>query len=285
MLRSETLVTTDELTIRRFDHPPGEHHHDPDVEHASDWAIVFVRAGGFVVSVGRSRRNLVPGSVLVTHPGMAFQCRHLTTCPDDVCLSIAFDESALAGRTDAWMFRPWTMRTTATPRLALAQHRLSRATAVRESFAMERWALAALEAMADESARGMSRGPYRAAPQDLEAVVLTCRAIEADPAAPRQIADRAREVGMTTARLTHAFRRHVGRSPHRYVIEQRLVLAAGRLQSGDSVSAAALASGFGNLSHFCRSFHAALRVRPSAWRAQSPSESRRKVQDMLRGHR
>ncbi len=285
MIRTTILATTTELSVGRFDHPPGEPHHDPDLEHGAGWGIAFVRAGRFDVSVRGDRLQLEPGSVLLSHPGLAFRCHHHERCPDDVCLAIEFDEAAVAGLEDAWTRSGRNARVHASPRLALAQHRLARAAAARDAFNLERWALAALDALVSEGAVTGRRGPYARSPRDLEAVLVTCRAIEADPAAQIRIADRARQVGMTAARLTHAFRRYLGASPHQFVLAQRLAFAARRLQGGASVSATSLDSGFDNLSHFCRTFQRALGARPSAWRRLPAGESRRKVQSLLRGAR
>lgn len=136
--------------------------------------------------------------------------------------------------------------------------------------------LAALRALSAD------RGAYSARVRDLDAIVATCRAIEADPVARRSIAQRARDVGLTGTRLTHGFRRYVGLSPHRYVVRWRLAAAAALLEAGHTVSDSCYRSGFENLSHFCRTFQRALGIRPKAWRALQSREMRRKVQDLLR---
>lgn len=81
----------------RFDHPPHEAHHDPEREVAGGWAIAFVRAGAFEVVLEGSRHRLVEGSVFLTHPGLEFRCGHDGPCPDDVCLTVAFEPEAIAG--------------------------------------------------------------------------------------------------------------------------------------------------------------------------------------------
>jgi AraC-like DNA-binding protein len=115
----------------------------------------------------------------------------------------------------------------------------------------------------------------------VDLVVAACRAIESDPTRRESVAGRARDLGLTSTRLTHAFRRYLGISPHQYVIRHRLAASAALLDEGSSVSDSCWRSGFENLSHFCRSFQLAFGVRPSAWTRQSLPEKRRKVQAFL----
>jgi AraC-like DNA-binding protein len=279
--RYSLLHSTADLSVRRFDHPPHTEHHDPDLEVAERWAIAFVRAGSFDVIVNGERHRLVEGSVFLTRPGLSFRCAHHESCPDDVCLSIAFEPGAVAGWEHAWARAGWVARAVPTPRVAHAQARLARAVDDAESFELERWSLATLSALAGDSTDDRARGHYAPRRADIDAVVEACLAMDADPTSRRSVADRAREVGFTGASLTHAFRRYLGISPHRYVVRRRLAAGAGLLDEGRSVSESCWRSGFENLSHYCRSFQRALGVRPSTWRRLSSAERRRKVQDML----
>src|SRR5690606_32479175 len=141
-----------------------------------------------------------------------------------------------------------------TPRLAHVHLRLGAAADAGDRFEMERWALATLTALRADARNDRARGRYAARQSDLDAVVATCRAIEASPETNRSVADLARDVGLTSTRLTHCFRRYVGLSPHRYVIRWRLASAAALLDRGAGVSETCWRSGFENLSHFCRTF-------------------------------
>jgi AraC-like DNA-binding protein len=165
----------------------------------------------------------------------------------------------------------------------MVQRRLTAAVEGDNGFEAERWAVAALGALTAGSLDARSRGHYTPSASQIEAVVTTCRAIEASPARPLTVADRALAVGMTSTRLTHAFARYLGVSPHQYVVRWRLATAAGLLDAGYSVSTACYRAGFENLSHFCRAFRRTLGSRPSLWRTISLPERRRKVQAMLGG--
>lgn len=278
--RYQSVLTTSDFALRVFDHPEQAPHEDPDREVAAGWGIAFVRRGGFAITIDGERRDLRAGSVFLTHPGLAFRCTHPAGCVDDVCISIALSDDAVLGAEDAWTPARQAARVSATPRLALVQRRLDAAMARRDDFSVERFALQAVDALVADS---LPRGRYAPRQDDLDAVLTTCEAIDADASARRSIAERAQAVGRSGAQLTRVFRRFVGQSPHQYVLRRRLVVAAELLAAGRSVSDACYFSGFENLSHFVRSFQRAFGLRASQWRFLAPSEMRRKVQDLLRG--
>lgn len=249
---------------------------------ASRWVIAFVRAGWFDVVLDGARRRLSEGSVFIQRPGLEFRCRHTDLCPTDVCISVAFDRDAVSGAEQAWERAGWSVRTSATPRLAYVDGRMAGAAAGGDRFELERWALAALTALESDTHDPIARGHYAARRADVDAVIAICRAIEADPMSRRSIADRARDVGLTSTRLTHHFRRYVGMSPHQYVMRWRLAMSTELLDSGLGVSESCYRSGFENLSHFCRTFRRSFGVRASTWRTLALSERRRKVQDLAK---
>lgn len=242
------------------------------------WAIAFVQRGGFSITHDGKTTPLEAGSVLLTWPGMAFRCAHGASCPDDVCLAIGVAPEAVAGHEHAWHRAGWAARGHAAPRLAYVQRRLALAADTADAFELERWGVAGVSALAADSTDARARGHYAVGRREVDAVVTVSRAIEADPAARTSVAARAREVGMTSTTLTHAFRRYLGVSPHQYAVRHRLVAATMLLDRGHSVSDASLRAGFENLSHFCRTFQRAFAVRPSQWRHDRSPQIRRKVQ-------
>ena len=229
---------------------------------------------------GRSHQ-LAKGSVLLSRPGLEFQYTHADACPDDVCLAVEFDPGAVTGSEHGWASAGWAARLTPTPKLAYVERRLAAAAGAGDQFESERWALAALSALVADSRDARARGHYTVRPHEVDLVVAACRVIEADPTRRRSVAARARDLGLTSPRLTHAFRRYLGVSPHQYVIRHRLAASAALLDQGSSVSDSCWRSGFENLSHFCRSFQHAFGVRASTWRRLSLPEKRRKVQAFL----
>jgi AraC-like DNA-binding protein len=275
--RYKLLLETADVSVNRFDHPPHETHEDPEEERASRWAIAFVLAGSFDIELQGKRRRLRRGSALLTRPGLAFRFRHGEQCPTDVCLSIGFEPNSVSGIEEAWE-RP--ARDSATPRLAYVERRMGGAIASADAFQMERWALAALTALDVDARDATVRGRYAARDNDLDAVIAACRAVEAQPEVSRSVADRARDVGLTSTKLTRAFRRYVGASPHQYVLRWRLAVAAELIDSGVGVTETCYRAGFENLSHFCRTFQRTFGVRASAWRALALRERRRRVENL-----
>jgi AraC-like DNA-binding protein len=77
----------------------------------------------------------------------------------------------------------------------------------------------------------------------------------------------ARECRLSRAHFSRAFRRSVGVAPHRWLIEQRVVLSKEKLRDdGLSLSDVAMECGFSDQSHLTRVFRQAVGVSPGAWR-------------------
>lgn len=76
-----------------------------------------------------------------------------------------------------------------------------------------------------------------------------------------------REVGLNERRLKEGFRLAIGTSVHAYLRTTRLDAAAAMLAAGSSVTEAAYAVGFDNLSHFSKVFREAKGVLPSRYLA------------------
>ena len=77
----------------------------------------------------------------------------------------------------------------------------------------------------------------------------------------------ARECGLSVGYFSHAFRRTLGVSPHKWLIEQRVVLSKEKLRDdGLSLSDVATECGFSDQSHLTRAFRQTVGVSPGAWR-------------------
>jgi AraC family transcriptional regulator len=67
--------------------------------------------------------------------------------------------------------------------------------------------------------------------------------------------------------FSHAFRRTLGAAPHKWLIEQRVVLSKEKLRDGrSSLSDVAAEYGFSDQSHLARHFQRIVGVSPGAWR-------------------
>jgi AraC family transcriptional regulator len=77
----------------------------------------------------------------------------------------------------------------------------------------------------------------------------------------------ARECGISVGHFSHAFRRTLGVAPHKWLIEQRVVLSKEKLRvDGLSLSDVAMECGFSDQSHLTRVFGQVVGVSPGAWR-------------------
>ena len=76
----------------------------------------------------------------------------------------------------------------------------------------------------------------------------------------------ARECGLSVSYFSHAFRRTLGVAPHKWLIEQRVVLSKEKLRDGLSLSDVATECGFSDQSHLTRVFRQTVGVSPAAWR-------------------
>ncbi len=77
----------------------------------------------------------------------------------------------------------------------------------------------------------------------------------------------ARACGLSVDHFSHAFRRTLGVAPHKWLIEQRVVLSKEKLRGdGLSLSDVAKDCGFSDQSHFTRVFRQTVGISPGAWR-------------------
>jgi AraC family transcriptional regulator len=93
----------------------------------------------------------------------------------------------------------------------------------------------------------------------------------------------ARECGLSVGHFSHAFRRTLGVAPHKWLIEQRVVLSKDKLRDdGLSLSDVAMECGFSDQSHLTRVFRQTVGVTPGAWRrgSQAIASEHRNFKDL-----
>ncbi len=77
----------------------------------------------------------------------------------------------------------------------------------------------------------------------------------------------ARECGLSVGHFSHAFRRTLGVAPHKWLIEQRVLLSKEKLRDGRlALTDVAAECGFSDQSHLTRVFRQTFGVTPGAWR-------------------
>ncbi|WP_244595767.1 helix-turn-helix domain-containing protein [Bosea lathyri] len=91
--------------------------------------------------------------------------------------------------------------------------------------------------------------------------------VRADPGAPVTLAAMAQVAGMSPSNFIRSFKRSTGLTPHRFVVEQRVLVARRLLATSDlPIVEIALAVGFSSQSHFGVAFRAVTGESPARYR-------------------
>ena len=99
--------------------------------------------------------------------------------------------------------------------------------------------------------------------------------VEAHLDAALDIEELAALVRMSSSHFIRSFQRSVGLTPHRYVIQNRVMRARELLSSTDlPLTEIALTTGFSDQSHFSRRFHEVVGIPPGAFRGTMEGERR-----------
>jgi AraC-like DNA-binding protein len=249
-----TLARTGAVMVRVFWHVPG----DPvrAVEHWPAASLTFTSPGAWEVRSGAGSGLVDERWLLAGRPGEEYECRH----PDGVidrALSVAFLD-------DVEPAAPTLLPVGKRGRLLWRLLRRAVAARQRDAEEIDAAALSLLEwaRHADERAPvigARTRGQVAAVRREAE------RRLD-DPALDLVAVGRA--VGLSRTRLIHSFREVTGVTPHRFLLERRLSLAArllGCTRAG--VAEVCFASGFGNLARFNAAFKSAYGLAPTAYRA------------------
>lgn len=262
MARITPLWSSRELTVYRFDHPV-EHEDQPFCAVSDAYRASFVEEGTFDLEIGEGRWRVVPGDVMLSHPGMAFRSAFQGAGFSDTCLSIVYqaanDDGFDPARSWAAAGRP-VLR--ASNRLRYLRWGLARA--------VEEGAPLFAEYCATEifrEAPGAEPGPLyteRSFAWYAERVHHVRDRLDAQFAEPFSVSDLARSVGMSLFHFSRVFTELAGVPPHRYLLKARLRAARRMLGQGASVTETCYACGFNNLSHFSRSFARRYGAAPSA---------------------
>jgi len=259
MNQLSTLLSTPDVTLRRFAHEPGVPHADPDHEVSRLDSINFVEGGGFQVRMQGGQWQLDPGAVFVTARGMTYSCVHEDESPSDRCLSVALGEQAAEDLRSAGMpaLRPPVSRLDARSRFL--RRRIESCGAGQEV----RLDLIAAELfMAVAGAVPAGSTSYNA--RVIRGIERVADLIETEHARPLALRELAAAAGMSPYYLSRVFRNVTGIAPHRYLAAVRLRHAAAMLRRGASVTYTCYATGFGSLSHFITAFGRRFGVSPSA---------------------
>jgi transcriptional regulator GlxA family with amidase domain len=115
---------------------------------------------------------------------------------------------------------------------------------------------------------GDRRTPAAPTGRETRRVVEAIRLVESDAGRRLELKEMAASAGMSKYHFLRVFRRLTGVTPHQYLISARLRRAALALASSRRpIITVALDAGFGDLSTFNKTYHAAFGLTPTQYRA------------------
>jgi len=255
-LRRDAATGIETLRARFLGHAYDPHDHD-------EVAVGVTEQG---VQTFRCRRRMnasVPGHAVLIEPGETHDGEAQVEGGFTYRM-IYLPTEWLAGEVAALEGRPIGFAQTVSedPRLAGAIDRAFRRLHLGEARLGRDEALAGLaQALAGVDA-GAPRRAQRPHPAARRARELLQDDLTADPG----LAEVAARAGADRFRLTRLFREAYGRSPHAYLVQQRLKAARRALAAGAAPAQAAADCGFSDQSHLGRWFRRAYGLTPAAYR-------------------
>jgi AraC-like DNA-binding protein len=280
-MAATTLLRQDSIRVidNRCEIGPAD---PPFVERHDDFSVSFVRKGSFGYRARGGSFELVPGSILVGHPGDEYTCTH-DHAHGDECLSFFLAPElveTIGDRTEVW-------RTGCVPPLSelMVLAELAQAAAEGASDVGLDEAGILLAARFVEIVSGRPRRPAAAGPRDRRRAVEAALRIDASSHEAIDLESVAREAGLSPFHFLRLFANALGVTPHQYLVRCRLRRAAHLLSDGArSITDVAFDVGFGDLSNFVRTFHRAAGVSPRVFRQasrQAAKRDRKILQDRL----
>ncbi|MEZ4451362.1 MAG: AraC family transcriptional regulator [Nannocystaceae bacterium] len=267
----DPLASLPGLGVRRYVCTAGPRDRPFDEVHGAITLALF-QAGTFTYRCRDRAHTMVPGSVLLGAPGEVFCCSHEHSRGDE-CLSLAFAPELLApiladqaAPGAIWAASALPPR----PRIAALLRAVARTCS--EGQVLDELALELAAAVLGELA---GRGPGAAderppQPRDRARAAAAALHVDAHPGERLTLADLAAHVDLSPYHFLRIFRAVVGVPPNEYVIQARVRAAAARLLDDDApVTEVALEVGFGDLSHFTRTFARAIGATPGRYRAMA----------------
>jgi AraC family transcriptional regulator len=254
-------------------------HDVPFVEQHAVHSIAFVRRGSFGCrTLGRSF-ELVPGAVLVGHPGDDYICTHEHHAGGDECLSfsLAPDLVDTLG-DDAGIWRRGAMPPLA--ELMVWGERAQAAVDGRSDIALDEIGHAFAHRFV-ALAGGSDHGARQPNARDRRRAVEAALWIDAHAAQAIDLERAAAATGLSPYHFLRLFSHVLGVTPHQYLVRARLRHAARLLLDRErTITDIAYDVGFGDLSNFVRSFRRAAGMSPRGFRAASRAD-RKNVQVRL----
>lgn len=269
LFRRQAIGEGEVASLMRFDHPGGAPHRPSEEEAAERFQINIVEQGWFRLGHGKREWTLGAGSVFLSRPGDVYRYAHMRDLEPDVCLSLSFSHSL---SNDLRMrFARIPIALPPTNRLHFLSLRLASASVRGDSSLLDDLAcelVAAAEHAETDRHRLYAPGQLRSYAQRISRARET---IDANPGGRHTLEELASDVAMSPFLFARLFRELNGIPPHKYIVRVRLTRARELLEQGLSVTETCYASGFNNLSHFIKTFHARHGCSPSAFKTGGKS--------------
>ncbi len=235
-------------------------------------AVAIVTAGTFQYRSSLGSHLMTPGSLFLGNPGAFFECGH-EHAAGDRCIAFRFAPEYLDGALED-LGTPSAVAGFAVGRLAPIRPLspvIARACAALSGAMHVSWEELAMDvatAALNRAAEAPPRPPSTS-PRAVARVTEIVRTIQLQPAAPFTLPRLASAAGQSPFHFLRTFRRVTGVTPHQFTLRMRLRDAAARLLMDDvRIIDIALASGFGDLSHFNHAFRAEYGLSPRSFRAR-----------------
>ena len=236
----------------------------PFIEVHRSFVLAFVRKGSFGVRTERGAHQLVPGGFMLGAPGESYACSH-EHGRGDTCLSFHLSPSladSLGGeRAAGWRSGGLPPEPELGMLAALGMAAAEGATDV----SLEEAALLLVERFLLRG--GSPRPAWAPRVVDRRRAVETALWMEEHADQPVPLATLALRAGLSAFHFLRLFTRVLGVTPHQYLVSARLRRAARLLADPErQVTEVAFEAGFGDLSHFVRTFRRAAGVSPGRFR-------------------
>jgi AraC family transcriptional regulator len=245
---------------------------DTPFEEKNDYvSIAIVAAGTFKYRSRRGSVLLSPGSLLLSNVEETFVCSHEYGCGDR-CLSFQYEPAYferivadVGARTDALKFPLTRLPALSSLTCLTAEARVG--LALPQAINFEEVGLLLAASVLGELNCLSAVSIKQPTMQDERRIATALRFMEERFREPLSLENVATIVGLSPYHYLRTFRRVVGLTPHRFLLQRRLHEAALLLRATRlSVMEIALNVGFGDLSHFNHTFRAAFDMTPTNYR-------------------
>lgn len=261
---SQTVIATGSVQVLQFRCDAGVGAPPVREWHPSN-SLGVVLSGTFGYHAGARRADMIAGGTVIGRGGDEYVCTHEHRC-GDTCLSFRFSparEEELGLRKQDWQTGGIGPVKELGPLAGLAASAVAGTAALHPEEAAMLYAATFARVVAGREIHRLGQ-PHRA--RLVEAALW----MERNSAEPFALEDAAGVAGLSPFHFLRSFRRSFGVTPHQYTIAARLRRAAALLaEPSRSITEAAFAAGFGDLSNFIASFRGAFGVSPRRYRAMS----------------